>query len=77
MVCAKCQKLQKSTQLATPSVKRKNELYHTPQASSSNAVSRKTDGSSTLGNTRVTKVFVSKATTRNNHLTIIPEQAVK
>lgn len=34
MVCAKCQKTLKKTELATPSIKRKNEIYHGSSASS-------------------------------------------
>lgn len=35
MVCAKCSKALKKTSLATPDVKRKNELYHGSPASTS------------------------------------------
>ncbi|KAI9845261.1 MAG: hypothetical protein M1837_005017 [Sclerophora amabilis] len=36
MVCARCQRLQKSTELATPGVKRRNDMYYGSPASSSN-----------------------------------------
>ncbi|KAK3692862.1 microtubule-associated protein CRIPT-domain-containing protein [Podospora appendiculata] len=40
MVCAKCQKLTKTT-LATPGVKKKSEMYHGSAASSSSAADKK------------------------------------
>ena len=58
MVCAKCQKLQKSTELATPGVKRKNELYYGSPASSSNG-GDKSKSSATLGSTGIGKVKTS------------------
>ena len=58
MVCAKCQKLQKSTELATPGVKRKNELYYGSPASSSNG-GDKSKSSATLGSTGICKVKTS------------------
>ena len=36
MVCAKCQKTIKQTELATPSVKRKNEMYYGSPAGDKN-----------------------------------------
>jgi len=51
MVCAKCQKLQKTTQLATPAVKRKSDIYHGSSASSDRSKS-----SATLGATGISKV---------------------
>ena len=52
MVCAKCQKLQK-TSLATPGVKRKNDIYYgSPTAGGKD--SSKT--SATLGSTGIGKV---------------------
>jgi len=56
MVCAKCQKLQKSTELATPGVKRKNELYYGPPASSVGGSGDKRKPSATLGSTGIGKV---------------------
>jgi len=53
MVCAKCAKLQSQTQLATPGVKRKNDIY---LGSPTAATSVKGKPSATLGNTGVTKV---------------------
>ena len=56
MVCAKCQKLQKNTELATPGVKRKNELYYGSPASSTNGGGEKGKTSATLGSNGVGKV---------------------
>ncbi|KAI7927630.1 cript family protein [Pyricularia oryzae] len=50
MVCGKCQKLSKGTSLATPSVKKKSEMYYGSPASSSASKS-----SATLGQTGVSK----------------------
>ncbi|KAL8350308.1 hypothetical protein RB598_005566 [Gaeumannomyces tritici] len=50
MVCAKCQKLSKTT-LATPGVKKKSEMYYGSPASSSSA----SKSSATLGQTGVSK----------------------
>ncbi|TEA22205.1 hypothetical protein C8034_v002136 [Colletotrichum sidae] len=57
MVCAKCQKLGKSgTTLATPSVKKKSEMYHGSAASTASS------SKATLGNTGVGKSkLLSKA----------------
>ncbi|CAF9908758.1 MAG: hypothetical protein GOMPHAMPRED_006301 [Gomphillus americanus] len=59
MVCAKCQKLAGTTQLATPGVKRKSEIYHGSPASGSgignNTSSSKNKTSATLGNTGISK----------------------
>ncbi|KAI9760973.1 MAG: 54S ribosomal protein L17 mitochondrial [Chaenotheca gracillima] len=54
MVCAKCQRLQKSTQLATPGVKRKSEMYYGSSASSKSNDKSKAS-SSTLGNNGIGK----------------------
>ena len=56
MVCSKCQKLTKSTSLATPGVKKKNEMYYGSPASSSSKTGDKTKTSATLGNNGVGKV---------------------
>ncbi len=56
MVCAKCQRLQKSTELATPGVKRKNELYYGSPSSSTNGTGDKSKSSATLGSTGAGKV---------------------
>lgn len=56
MVCAKCQKLQKKTELATPGVKRKNEMYYGSSASSTVKSSDKSKSSATLGMTGIGKV---------------------
>ncbi|KAB8077070.1 PDZ-binding protein, partial [Aspergillus leporis] len=59
MVCSKCQKKLKSTELATPGVKRKSEMYYGSPASSSGTDKSK----STLGNTGIgkSKLLSSKA----------------
>ncbi|KAK8202118.1 hypothetical protein M8818_005644 [Zalaria obscura] len=56
MVCAKCQKLVKKTQLATPDVKKKNEMYYGSPASSSTKSTGSIKGAgSTLGNNGISK----------------------
>ncbi|KAK3942963.1 microtubule-associated protein CRIPT-domain-containing protein [Diplogelasinospora grovesii] len=58
MVCAKCQKLTKTT-LATPEVKKKSEMYYGSSASASSSGEKK---SATRGNTGVSKSkLLSKA----------------
>ncbi|KAI9713644.1 MAG: hypothetical protein M1812_006616 [Candelaria pacifica] len=54
MVCAKCQKALKTTELATPGVKRKSEMYYGSPASKGAGDKNKT--SSTLGNNGIGKV---------------------
>jgi len=56
MVCAKCQKLQKSTELATPGVKRKNDLYYGSPAATAKGAGDKSKSSATLGSAGVGKV---------------------
>ena len=58
MVCAKCQKIQKKTELATPGVKRKNDMYYgSPTSSTPSGSGRdKSKTSATLGNTGIGKV---------------------
>ena len=63
MVCAKCQKLQKQTQLATPGVKRKNDIYYGSSTSSASAGS-KGKPSATLGQTGISKVWLARRATR-------------
>ena len=65
MVCARCQRLQKSTELTTPAVKLKNELNHTPQGSGGTSEYGKGKGSRTLTSAGITKVR------RHLHLTTI------
>ncbi|TQS39158.1 hypothetical protein Golomagni_00320 [Golovinomyces magnicellulatus] len=56
MVCSKCQKLQKSTILATPEVKRKSEIYY------GSSMAYKSKQSPTLGNNGIGKSkLLSKA----------------
>ncbi|KAL2024397.1 hypothetical protein VTK56DRAFT_8208 [Thermocarpiscus australiensis] len=58
MVCAKCQKVKKTT-LATPEVKKKSEMYYGSPASSTSSLDKK---SATLGQTGVSKSkLLSKA----------------
>jgi hypothetical protein len=57
MVCSKCEKLAKSTTLATPGVKKRSEMYHgSPAGSSSKGGDKK---SATLGNSGIGKVSIS------------------
>ena len=56
MVCSKCQKLLKRTELATPGVKRKNELYYGSSASANGNEQHKS--STTVGSNGVGKVRV-------------------
>ena len=52
MVCTRCQKLQKKTELATPSVKRKSDIYY-----GSSTTGDKTKSSATAGPTGIGKVL--------------------
>ncbi|KAH8801507.1 microtubule-associated protein CRIPT-domain-containing protein [Xylogone sp. PMI_703] len=63
MVCAKCQKIMKTTTLATPGVKKKSEIYYGSPASSSSKDSGKP--SATLGNNGVTKSKLLSKSARN------------
>lgn len=54
MVCAKCQKLSKSTTLATPGVKKKSEMYYGSAASSSKS-GEQSKTSATLGSNGIGK----------------------
>ena len=56
MVCTKCQKLEKQTELATPGVNKKNEIYYGSPALS--AATKQSKPSATLGNTGIGKVTV-------------------
>ena len=49
MVCAKCQKSQKRTELATPGVKRKSDLYFGSPASNDKSKSSATSNTSGIG----------------------------
>ncbi|OLN83674.1 Cysteine-rich PDZ-binding protein [Colletotrichum chlorophyti] len=55
MVCTKCQKLGKSasTTLATPSVKKKSEIYHGSSSSSSSSSTKATLGSTGIGKSKL------------------------
>ncbi|KAK3302168.1 microtubule-associated protein CRIPT-domain-containing protein [Chaetomium strumarium] len=61
MVCAKCQKLNKTT-LATPGVKKKSEMYYGSPASSSTSTGKK---SATLGQTGISKSKLLSKTAKN------------
>ena len=52
MVCAKCEKSQKKTELATPGVKRKNELYFGSPASNDKSKSSAASSASGIGKVR-------------------------
>lgn len=56
MVCSRCQKLSKPTSLATPEVKKKNDMYFGSPAGSSTRGASKT--SATLGQTGIGKVGI-------------------
>ncbi|PYH45617.1 cysteine-rich PDZ-binding protein [Aspergillus saccharolyticus JOP 1030-1] len=67
MVCAKCQKKLKQTELATPGVKRKSEMYYGSPSTSlgggGSSSSSNDKSKATLGNTGVgkSKLLTSKA----------------
>ena len=67
MVCAKCQKLNKTT-LATPGVKKKSEMYYGSPASSSSSTGKK---SATLGQTGISKVCFQRICWIFSQLTIL------
>jgi hypothetical protein len=56
MVCTKCQKKLKTTELATPGVKKKSEMYYGSPAASVGGGSGSGGGKPTMGNTGVGKV---------------------
>jgi hypothetical protein len=56
MVCSKCQKKLKSTELATPGVKRKNDMYYGSPSSSNGGGADKGKAKATLGATGIGKV---------------------
>lgn len=59
MVCTKCQKKLKTTELATPGVKRKSEMYYGSPATSTGGSSSSSSADrtkATLGNTGIGKV---------------------
>jgi hypothetical protein len=56
MVCAKCQKLSKSTTLATPGVKKRTEMYYGSPAGSGAKGGDKSKTSATLGQNGIGKV---------------------
>lgn len=61
MVCTKCQKKLKATELATPGVKRKNEMYYGSPSTTlgGGSASASAKGKPTLGATGVGKVCSS------------------
>lgn len=58
MVCTKCQKKLKTTELATPGVKRKSEMYYGSPATSTSGGSSADRTKATLGNTGIGKVLL-------------------
>lgn len=56
MVCTKCQKKLKATELATPGVKRKSEMYYGSPSTSSGGSASADRTKATLGNTGIGKV---------------------
>ena len=58
MVCSKCQKKLNQTELATPAVKRKTDMYYGSPSTTmgSGAAGDRKKPSATLGNTGVSKV---------------------
>lgn len=66
MVCAKCQKKVKDTKLATPEVKKKNEMYYGSAAGSSTKSTGGGKGAgATLGNTGVSKSKLLSKSAKN------------
>ncbi|KAG9230012.1 microtubule-associated protein CRIPT-domain-containing protein [Amylocarpus encephaloides] len=65
MVCSKCQKLAKTTTLATPAVKKKTDMYYGSPAASSSKSGDKTKTSATLGNNGVGKSKLLSKAARN------------
>ncbi|KAF6224898.1 hypothetical protein HO133_010092 [Letharia lupina] len=62
MVCAKCQKSQKKTELATPGVKRKNDLYLGSPASNDKGKSSATSNASGVGKIKATNFAIDVPT---------------
>lgn len=60
MVCAKCQKKLKATELATPGVKRKNDMYYGSPSTSAGGSSTDKKSKPTLGATGVGKVRLAR-----------------
>lgn len=56
MVCSKCQKKLKATELATPGVKRKNDMYYGSPSSTLGGGADKGKSKATLGATGIGKV---------------------
>ncbi|KAI9055654.1 hypothetical protein LZ554_000597 [Drepanopeziza brunnea f. sp. 'monogermtubi'] len=68
MVCGKCQKVTKTTTLATPGVKKKSEMYYGSPAGSSKS-SDKSKTSATLGNNGIAKSKLLSKAARNPYAT--------
>ncbi|CAM1505473.1 Fc.00g111100.m01.CDS01 [Cosmosporella sp. VM-42] len=62
MVCSKCQKLSKGTTLATPGVKKKNDMYYGSPAGSSKAGASK---SATIGHNGIGKSKLLSKSAKN------------
>ncbi|KAH9214685.1 microtubule-associated protein CRIPT-domain-containing protein [Leptodontidium sp. 2 PMI_412] len=69
MVCVKCQKISKSTTLATPGVKKKSDMYYGSPAGSSSKSGDKTKTSATLGNNGIGKSKLLSKAARNSYAT--------
>lgn len=69
MVCSKCQKLLKKTELATPGVKRKNDLYYGSPTASSTGAGEKAKSSATQGANGIGKVRIMYPILVNGALT--------
>ncbi len=57
MVCSKCQKQMKKTELATPGVKHRNDMYYGSPAAGKTGSSDKSKASATLGTSGIGKVI--------------------
>ncbi|ODH13552.1 hypothetical protein ACO22_07143 [Paracoccidioides brasiliensis] len=55
MVCSKCQRKLKKTELATPAIKRKNDMYYGSPHNTIGGGDAKNRSSATLGNTGISK----------------------
>ncbi|KAJ9639447.1 hypothetical protein H2201_002893 [Coniosporium apollinis] len=65
MVCSKCQQLQRQTQLATPAVKKKNEMYYGSPAGNKTSSTSGSKPSATLGQTGVSKSKLLSKSAKN------------
>ena len=75
MVCSKCQRLSKSTTLATPNVKKKSEMYYGSPAGSSQSVDK--SKSATVGNNGIGKVGARSAINLRHSNVLIEQVAIQ